>query len=509
MRNLAAGNKMRFTMFTFIVIIILIMLIIAIVMALGYDKTEYQVLSSAFLYDSEYNHIELNNTATVTKKWTGKYYLKEDGTNKEYKLGDYGISYEKTRNSLDLYGTFYQVLANGDVNKLADFNTINSSFEDKFYKMGDRQYLIVARNIRDNTGSLSTSNYLIVIMDKLGNALLLNNEVNAKTIKEMTISTDDYKFDVANEILTFKDEQIHLKNLIGSTNEHKEKENVVDENSITGNNINGEFVDNTVIANGGNTTNTTNNNNNNSTTIINGSGNSSTNTKWVNSLNKWVGNVSKAFENIYNNETSGNKDNKNESTKSIGLNSVIGGTTYIDVNYTVNDPKNEYNVVYIVVSNGTNINKNISLDKKATSYRVTDLDPDTNYTVRMGYKIVNADATSKDVIEDMTVTKTTKPSENLRVTKVGLDKIYYNLKIDSSFVYDGGAKIKVYVDGTEDEALGTTLTKDQLHIAASGTGYELSFKRPEYSSSIKIELTNTKYDGNKVNSNVSTTIMKY
>ena len=42
--------------------------------------------------------------------------------------------------------------------------------------------------------------------------------------------------------------------------------------------------------------------------------------------------------------------------------------------------------------------------------------------------------------------------------------LYYNLKIDSSFVYDGGAKIKVYVDGTEDEALGTTLTKDQLHI---------------------------------------------
>lgn len=506
MRNLAAGNKMRFTMFTFIVVIILIMLVIAIVMALRYDKTEYQVLSSAFLYDSEYNHIELNNTAIVTKKWTGKYYLKEDGTNKEYKLGDYGISYEKTKNSVDLYGTFYQVIANGDVNKLTDFNTINSSSEDKFYKMGDRQYLIVASNIKDNTGSLSTSNYLIVIMDKLGNALLLNNEVNAKTIKEMTISTDNYKFDVANEILTFKDEQIHLKNLIGSTNEHKE--NIVEENTITGNNTNEEFVDNTVVANGGNnTTTTTNNNNNNSTTIINGSGNGSTNTKWVNSLNNWVGNVSKAFENIYNKETSGNNEN-DTSSKSIGLNSVLAGTTYIDVNYTINDPQSEYNVVYIMVSNEST-DKNISLDKKATSYRVTGLNPDTNYTIKMGYKIINADATSKDVIEDMMVTKTTKPEESIKVTKVGLDKIYYNLKLDSSFVYDEGAQIKIEIDGVEDEELEKKLSKDELHKAASTTGYELSFKKPEYNTSIKIELTDTKYDGNKVNSNVSTTIMKY
>ena len=40
-------------------------------------------------------------------------------------------------------------------------------------------------------------------MDKLGNALLLNNEINAKTIKQMVISTPDYDFDVGNEVLLF------------------------------------------------------------------------------------------------------------------------------------------------------------------------------------------------------------------------------------------------------------------------------------------------------------------
>ncbi len=67
----------------------------------------------------------------------------------------------------------------------------------------------------------------MVIIDKLGNALLLNNEINAKTINEMIISTDEFSFDVANESLVYDNENIDLKKIIGSTNEHvkQEKEN--------------------------------------------------------------------------------------------------------------------------------------------------------------------------------------------------------------------------------------------------------------------------------------------
>lgn len=49
----------------------------------------------------------------------------------------------------------------------------------------------------------------------------------------MIISTDDFKFDVANEILTYNDENINLKKIIGSTNEYVKRE---EENTTEGQN---------------------------------------------------------------------------------------------------------------------------------------------------------------------------------------------------------------------------------------------------------------------------------
>lgn len=521
MRNLAAGNKMNFTIFTFLVVAILIILVCAITIVLRTEKEEYQVNSTAFIYDNDYNYIDLENTAVISKKWTGNYYLKEDITNSEYKLGKYAISYEKNKKSVDLFGEFYQVLKGGNISKISGYNTINSSSEDKFYKIDDRKYLIIARNIENDTGSLSTGNYLMIIVDKLGNALLLNNEINAKTINEMIITTDGFSFDVANEILTFDEEKINLKKIIGSTNEYKPtEENKVEEND-TEENKEEENKENNVLVVGGTTTNTTTTNNNSTSTNIiqNGTninaGNVNNNTSeedrsWVDSLNGWIGNVSDAFESIYN---KGNKDdNKDEDTeyKTLALNSVIAGTTYIDINYTINDPENKYNVVYAVVSDGSNV-KNISLDKNATTYRLTGLTPDRDYTVQLGYKIIYSDATSKDTVEDSMTTRTTRPTESLKVTKVSLDKVYYTLKLDSSFVYDKGAKINFYINDIKDETLTITLSESQLETAASN-GYSNSIKIPdEYlrESSITIKLEETKYSGKIVNTNVKTRIINY
>lgn len=526
MRNLSAGNKMNFTIFTFVVILILVILVCAIITVLKYEKEEYQVNSSAFIYDNDYNYISLENTAVISKKWTGNYYLKEDTTNEEYKLGKYAVSYEKNKKSVDLFGDFYQVLKGGNISKISGYNTINSTSEDKFYKIDDRKYLIIARNIENDTGSLSTENYLIIIVDKLGNALLLNNKINAKTINEMIIKTDDFSFDVANEILTFDEEKINLKKIIGSTNEYKPtEENKVDENTTEENETERNETEGNkiVVAGGGSstTTTTTTNNNSNSTTIIqNGSninaGNvnnndSSDDKSWVDSLNGWIGNVSDAFESIYNKGNAGN-NNKDDDTeyKNIALNSVVPGTTYIDINYTINDPENKYNVVYALISDGSS-NKNISLDKNATTYRLTGLTPGRDYTIQLGYKVIYSDATTKDTIEDSMTTRTIKPTESLKVTKISLDRIYYTLKLDSSFVYDTGAKIKFYINDSVDEDLTVTLTGSQLETAAS-SGYSSSIKIPSaftVKSSISIVLEDTKYNGKSVNTNVKTKIINY
>ena len=514
MRNLTSGNKMNFTIFALIILIILIILCTAVIMVLRTDKDEYDVLSTSSIYDKDYNYIELENDAKISRKWTGNYYLKENTTKKEYNLGNYAVSFDKNKKTLDLFGNFYQVLKGGDVSKISGYNTVSGNVQSQFYKIDDRKYLIAARNIKNNTGSLSTQNYLIIIIDKLGNALLLNNEINAKTINEMIISTDDFEFDVANEVLTYNDENINLKKIIGSTNEYvkpeEEKQNEItnelaNETDLaqTENQVEPATSTSSVVAN---------NRESSTTTVIQNGSNQSSKTKqdtsWVGSLNNWIQKVAAGFQSIYN----GNSGKKEDTslTKSITLNSLTADTTAIDINYGVQDPENKFNVVYAIVSDGTK-QMSISLDKNATSYKVTGLEPNTNYSVEMGYKVIYSDSSTEEKVEDTMTVRTKTLVENLSITKVSKDKIYYTLKLDSNFVYDSGAKLVIYLNNDKKYS-EIKLTSSNLEKAAA-SGYSGSVEIPdEYkikNSSLKIKLENTKYNGSTIDTNLMAKIVNY
>ena len=598
MRNLSSGNKMRFTVFTVIVLVIIVIIVQAVIIGLRNVKEKYQVSKNACIYDYNYNYIELESGAQIQKKWNNNYYLKEDETKKEYKLGKYSVSYDTSRRNLDLFGNFYQVLKGGDVNKLTEHNSINAMQESKFYKIDDRKYLIVSRDIKNDTGSLSTQNYLIVILDRLGNALLLNDKINAKTIKEMIISTEEFDFDVANERLFFGEDDINLKKIIGSSNQYikTEKEETKEQNTIedetkdenvveetktatqpsetatttaTTNNATEEVINSektTVIENNKDdenkkteeinktddnkidnnaedknenkidnktedkdenktqnqeSTNTVNNQVDNSqnkdTTKEETSKNSEESkknneekedTSWVDNLNAWINSVASGFKSLYN----GSKNKKEDTTlnRSIALNNLSAGTTYIDVSYTISDPENKYNVVYITVSSSTEV-KNISLSKEDTSYRVTELKPNTDYTVEMGYKIIYSSAETEETIEDTMNIRTKTPNESLKITKVTTSKIYYTLKLDSDFIYDEGCAIVVYLN---DDLQYQTIELNESNLSkATASGYTGSFDIPvEYKakgSSVKICLENTKLDGVTVDSNLTSKIVNY
>lgn len=547
MRNLTSGNKMNFTVFAIIVLIILIILITSVVMVLRTEKDEYEISSQESIYDKDYNFIELENDAKISKKWTGNYYLKENETKKEYNLGSYAIAYNKNMKNLDLFGNFYQVLKGGDISKISGYNTVSGNVQSLFYKIDDRKYLIASRNIKNDTGTLSTQNYLIIIIDKLGNALLLNNEINAKTINKMIISADDFDFDVANEILMYNNESINLKKIIGSTNQYVPKEEKENENEDENATENTQIADNeqnnegnnggnggssTIINNredstttiiggdsnqqGSNTnTNTNSNSDANSDSNTNSNTNSGSNkdngkqdTSWVGKLNDWMQKVAAGFQSIYNGN-SGKKDDTSLA-KSISLNSLSADVTTIDINYAVVDPENKYNVVYALVSDGVK-SYSLSLDKKATTYKLTGLEPNTNYSVEIGYKVIYADSSTDEKVEDTMTVRTKSPVESLKITKVSTEKIYYTLKFDSNFVYDAGAELVVYLN--DDEKYSTIkLTSDILEKAAS-SGYSGSFTIPkEYkikNSSIKLKVEDLSYNGTAVNTNLSAKIVNY
>ena len=509
MRNLAAGNKVNFTVFTIIVIVIMLILAGAVILVLSNAKEDHEISSSTAIYDNNYNYIELENTAVVSKKWNGNYYLKENETKKEYNLGKYSVAFDKSRNALSLFGDFYQVSEGGNVAKITDYTAINGTNECKFYKIEDRKYLIIAPNIENSTGSFSTKNYLIVIVDRLGNAQLLNNEIDAKTINEMVISTSDFDFDVANEKLTYKTEEasINLKKILGSTNEYvhieKEKDEEKNEEKDT------QIADN----NGGQTINNSSTvNNNSSTTIVNGGsgGTTKVDTTWVDRLNNWIKDVAAGFDSIYN----GNSGKKDDSTlaRSIKLNSLNSGVTYVDVNYAVTDPESKYNVVYLRVSGDDIEPYNIALNKQETSYRITGLQPTSNYYIDIGYRTVYSDSKVDEKIEDTLTTRTKAPVESIAITKVSTSKIYYNVKLDSEFVYDSGVKLVVYANNSYVAEQEIILNDDALAKAANG-GLTGSFNIPNgyktQNGSVKIELQNLNYNGQEINKYLSAKIINY
>ena len=575
MRNLTAGNKMNFTMFIFIVLIIIFMIIYAVINGLKNTKEKYEIYSSACVYDYGANYIELENDAQISKKWTGSYYLKEDVTKKEYKLGSYSVIFDRKKKSLDLFGTFYEVKRGGDIVKILDHNFINSTIQNKFYKISDRRYLIVGKNIKNNTGSLSTENYLIVILDKSGNALLLNNEINAKTINEMIISTDDFEFDVANEILKYNDEIINLKKIIGSSNQYiqqvakndeaddaeneqnkiqnntdsnsqsqsnnqqsittyattstttstitslssNEKENKaeneeknINETNIDLSNISGNITNQNTINQNNSSENNTNENVSNSNTIGNKENQTNENNNeqdltWIETLNSWMSEVAAGFKNM----TSSKVEKKEgKLSKNISLNSINAGTTFVDVDYTVTDPENQYNVVYIIIT-GDNFVKTFSLDKNANTYRITELEPNKNYIVEMGYKIIYSDSSVEEVKQDMMTTRTLLPQEKLKITRVSLNRIYYALNLDKDYVYDNGCKIRAYLNDTS-LIFEQTLKESELEKAAV-SGYSYSFEIPqgykEKNAEIKIVLEDTYMNEKAVTNNLSVKIVNY
>ena len=190
-------------------------------------------------------------------------------------------------------------------------------------------------------------------IDKSGNALLMNHEINIKVLNTLKLVTSDFVFDVANErLLVGEDNVIDLKKINGSTNQYVEPEMDDDKVDKLNNPITGSGEKKDDVAN-----------NSGSSSKKDSSGGGSTLV------------------------ASNNKSEKLNIVKSANLTSIVGYTSYMDVHYSVNDPKNEYTTVYLLVQKvgSTEEPLKIVLNKNATKYRVRNLIPSSEYRVSFGY----------------------------------------------------------------------------------------------------------------------------
>lgn len=474
MRKLTAGNKINFTVFAIIIIVIIVILIACLRYVMGIDKTVYQIEANTFVYDSENVPVLIENGGTMQAKWDGNYHL-ETTDGMKYNVSPQSVMYNKSSGKVSLYGKMYQVFSDASVQTLSGQTEFTNFSEDRFYKLADRKYLIISDSISNEQKNIQTKRYLLIILDKAGNTLLLNNEINAKTINAMNLITPSFTFDIANEKLIFGENKIDLTKIIGSTNMYEEKVEVADNKNENNNQNNGGT---TIIQNSSSTS----NNNNSSQVIVNGNGN----------INNNTGNVSED-----NNEGG---VNNTPLDKNVSLRSATATSSSITVKYNVIDPESKYQTVYINVDGDTS--QTIALDKADTSYTITKLSPNTDYTITFGVREINTDGTISERIEDTLIVRTEKVSTNIDITRVTSSNIYFNLKIDPNYIYDS-ADIVLYVDGNEIERKSI-----EIETATSTNGWTNSFKY-EYGSEIIIRLENVIYDGNSINVDIQAKMKNY
>lgn len=453
MRKYDTKNKRNIGIIIAISILIVIMFSLVIRIFLNTDKKEYQVAVGTLVFDKDKTIVKVESPATIKAKWNKDYYLRYKDEN--INLGSTAITYNEETGEIYLYGTYYEISSGDEINITSDETVIKSTALTKFYKLADRKYLVVDKEIKSSDGLLSTSDFLMIDIDKVGNATLTNHKVNLKAFAETTIVTSNYTFDIANEILTYGSDKIDLKKIIGSSNTYTKEDLIPEENSSGVN----SGITNITENNGGSNGNTTADNNGG-------------------------------------NNTGTNEDNRNttvieEVKKETKNTSVIAVTTTVDkitIDYVIYDPKKEYTSVYMEVKKeGESTVDTIYLNSNETTYELTkDIFPNTTYELTFKYSYIDEyNNLHTDIFDKETVT-TKKPSVSLKVTRTSLRKIDYLITNDNTYNLTSG-ELTVLVNGN-------VVSNSEITINGNTKGY-VEVSEIADNDAIELRLTNVKSNG--------------
>ena len=396
MRKYDKRNKIYFGIVLVASLILIIIFSFFIAKVIKNGKIEYFIDEGSILYDKDKNLIKLESESVLKIKWNDEYYLMEDKN--MYLLGTNSIIYNPSKDIMQLYGKYYEVTSGGEDNVIVyEDETVVRTTESKFLKIADRKYLIIDPVIKTENGSLNTKNYLIVELDKMGNATLLNNEVNLKTFEPTTIITSNFTFDIANEQLTISDQIIDLKKIIGSTNEYVKPEDKPsdgeDDNSSDNNTGNNDGN----TSEGGNNEGQTGGDNNNDD------------------------------ENI---------DDIIDKTKTTSIISVNPSVGNISIDYVIYDPLNEYESVFVEVRDDNNTLVSVGyFDKMNTNFIITGLKANITYNLTFKYVYYREGVRVEEKFDEASVT-VGKPNISLRVDKVTNKAIYYTVLLDKDYSLD-------------------------------------------------------------------------
>lgn len=446
MRKLGKKNTILFVIICFLSISIIVLFLFGSSYVSKQDKSTHDISSGSIIYDYDLKGYEANSTSKLKKSYDGNYYLTTSNkTIDKYKIGKNAVVYNNALSTIYLYGTFYQILENGEVEVIKEYAEIDRNKGPYFYKIDDRKYLWIDDSFTSNDKSIKTKNYLIIELDKMGNATFVNHEISSKTINPVILAGSKYSFNIAEEKLIIGNEKIDLKNIIGSTNQYENKNNESEEDN---------YYD-----------------------------------EYFKTIVSRFNNLNGSLEKVNEKTNKNNNQTKIELTKWVKLSTIENGVTSIKINYNVFDPNNEYESIFIIVNN-----RKIYLNKDNNNYILRNLLPNTEYTISFGHTLLDEN-NNMEIIDDVVKIRTLKPSYVLTIEKITTNKIYFYLKSDDSYVIESG-KIKLYSDNIEIFSKGIDVSNIQ-------NGYTDYFEYENLGYEIEIKIEDAIFNGEKVILNIS------
>ena len=441
MRKLDKKNKTFIIALSVLAILLFAAIIVFIFVTIGKTTIKYNIDNGTVIYNANGELVAINEDTYAKRNVFDKYYVLVN--EKKVSVGSKPVFYNQKTRELKLLGNFYEISKNGNVSKLSGETIIDNASKSRIFKLSDRKYLVVSAVIRTEDNSLHTNDYLLIDIDKAGNAYLYNNKISIKTFSDLNIITDGYTFDVSDEFVIIEGEKIDLAKIGGSTNEHVRVDDSNEGNIEGGGSGNGGA----------------------------GEGNNGGNNTIVNDI------VEPEIVEKY----------VSRKTTITGIDTT---EKEIKIEYVVYDPFAEYEEVYVNLydNNHTFVGK-YNLGLALTNQTIESLKAQTEYSLEFYYSYKEEDGTIREVQFDTAKVTTKNIKASLTLEKVSDSVVRYILIVEGGYRLDS-ANVEMYID---DVLVG----KDEVNTvqAASKGGYKGTIDYEGTGEFVTLKLTDCIYNG--------------
>ena len=450
MRKLNKKNKTYIAILLTFVVIVFIATAVFAYFKIKDMNIKYNIYKDSYLFNSKKELLYVTDDTYAKKDFLGRYYVNIDG--KKVYLGNSGVIYNASSRNVTLLGIFYEVLKNGEVEKLKGESIISCTNSNRIFKIEDRKYLLVGPNLKSSDGVLTAKDYVIIELDKVGNGYIYNKDMNIKSFKDTFIDTGDFKLMINEEKLTIGEIEVNLKDINGSTNEYNERKKGTNQAAGKG-------------TGGGD-----------SGLIDGGDGGENKKTEEIVKVEKYVARKT----------------------------SIVNTTASLDsitINYVVYDPFTEYKGLYLVLfdSNGDRLGT-YEMDMSLTTYTINELKAHKNYKMDFYYIYQDENGNNIDTLFDTVTIQTKNFKAHLSLEMVTDDSVRYILKVDDGYVLDNATIELSIIEG--DEVISTKsheLNKANLTAAAGNDGFIDTFSDLDLSGEfVKLTLKDCRYQGERI-----------